>query len=67
MGMSYRGAWGYVQELEQAAGFAFLERDASGARLTAQGREFLAAFERFRDRVESAATQSFDDFDRARR
>jgi len=62
MGMSYRAAWGYVQELERAAGFAFLERDTSGARLTAEGSEFLAAFERFSARVASAAADSFEEF-----
>src|SRR5439155_1374284 len=45
-GMSYRNAWGYLQELERAAGFKFFERTAgggpaSGMRLTAAGREFL--------------------------
>jgi len=29
-GMSYRNAWGYLQELEQAAGFRFVERTSSG-------------------------------------
>lgn len=59
MGMSYRAAWGYVQELEAAAGLAFLERDSSGARLTQDGRAFLAAYERFRARVDAAAAEAF--------
>ena len=30
MGMSYRAAWGYIRELEAAAGFRFLERKPGG-------------------------------------
>ena len=30
IGMSYRGAWGYFQELERAAGFKLLERHPGG-------------------------------------
>src|SRR5262245_64270310 len=53
MGMSYRAAWGYICELEEAAGFAFLERrpgggGVGGARLTDAGRAFLARYRRFR-------------------
>src|SRR5262249_26827734 len=59
MGMSYRAAWGYVRELEKAAGFALLERSgtgpSSGTRLTAEGRAFLAAFETFRTSLDAAA------------
>jgi molybdate transport system regulatory protein len=29
-GMSYRYVWGYVQELEETAGFPFLERRVGG-------------------------------------
>lgn len=63
MGMSYRTAWGYVRELEGAAGFAFLERAGSGPsggmRLTDAGREFLAAYDAFRERVDEVAAQEF--------
>ena len=42
-GMSYRNAWGYLRDLENAAGFPLLQRGpgggpASGTRLTRQGR-----------------------------
>ncbi len=30
LGMSYRNAWGYLRELEEAAGFTFLERVPGG-------------------------------------
>ena len=30
LGMSYRSAWGYLQELERAAGFKLVERPRGG-------------------------------------
>ncbi|HEX9899776.1 MAG TPA: LysR family transcriptional regulator [Candidatus Methylomirabilis sp.] len=64
LGMSYRNAWGYLRELEQAAGFRILERGpgggpASGTRLTRRGRQFLARYRRFREGVENSATREF--------
>ena len=63
MEMSYRAAWGYVQELEAAAGFALIERAGkgprSGTRLTERGRAFLAAFEVFHSRLDAAADREF--------
>ena len=64
LGMSYRNAWGYLRELEQAAGFKILERGpgggpASGTRLTRRGRQFLARYRRFREGVEKGATRQF--------
>ena len=52
MGMSYRHAWGWLRELDSAAGFAFLEHTGIGPRtnlrLTDNGRRFIAAYRRFR-------------------
>ena len=64
LGMSYRNAWGYLRELEEAAGFKILEREAgggpaSGTRLTRRGREFLARYWRFREAVEKGAGRQF--------
>jgi molybdate transport system regulatory protein len=64
MGMSYRAAWGYIRELEAAAGFAFLERKrgggaAGGVRLTSEGRAFVARYRRFRRSLEELAAQRF--------
>jgi molybdate transport system regulatory protein len=63
MGMSYRAAWGYLQELEKASGMRLLEPAGSGrsagTRLTPEGRAFLAAFRAFRDRTEQAAGSAF--------
>ena len=53
MGMSYRHAWGWLRELDKAAGFAFLEHTGTGPRtnlrLTDTGRRFIAAYRRFRE------------------
>jgi molybdate transport system regulatory protein len=64
MGMSYRGAWGYIRELEAAAGFKFLTRKAGGggmggARLTKDARVFLARYRRFRDSLEELTQRRF--------
>jgi len=63
MGMSYRAAWGYLRELERAAGFPFLEPAGkgprSGTRLTPRAREFLAAFDAYRGRLDGAAARAF--------
>lgn len=61
--MSYRNAWGYLRELERAAGFPLLERrpggPAAGMRLTPAGREFLERYRRFEAESATAATQAF--------
>ena len=63
--MSYRYAWGYLRELEQAAGFRLVERQAGGSRtagtrLTPQGREFLDRYERFAHTLERSMARCFD-------
>jgi molybdate transport system regulatory protein len=62
--MSYRNAWGYLRELERAAGFKMLERQPSGGprsgmRLTRQGREFLAHYRQFRQDVDAGIARQF--------
>jgi molybdate transport system regulatory protein len=64
MGMSYRAAWGYLTELEAAAGFRFLARSpggggTGGARLTKEGRAFLARYRRFRESLDQVAQRRF--------
>lgn len=63
LGMSYRAAWGYLRELERAAGFAFLEPAGpgprSGTRLTPAARAFLRAFDAFVRSAASHASTSF--------
>jgi len=63
--MSYRNAWGYLRELEEAAGFKFVERapgggPSSGMRLTAAGKRFLARYRKFREALDEAARHQFD-------
>lgn len=63
--MSYRNAWGYLQELEKAAGFKLVERAPdgtlrSGMRVTAGGREFLACYRKFQRSVDDATARHFD-------
>jgi molybdate transport system regulatory protein len=63
-GMSYRNAWGYLRELERAAGFPFVERapgghPRSGMRLTPGGRAFLACYGTFRRGLDEVAARRF--------
>jgi len=63
--MSYRNAWGYLRELESAAGFKFVERAPgggpnSGMRLTAAGKRFLARYGKFRRGLDDAAKRHFE-------
>jgi len=63
-GMSYRNAWGYLRDLEKAAGFKLLERrpgggPRSGTRLTRRGRQFLDRYRQFREAVERDVSRRF--------
>lgn len=62
--MSYRNAWGYLRDLEAAAGFAFVERAPGGAprrgmRLTPAAHEFLACYRTFQRALDAAAVRHF--------
>jgi len=62
--MSYRNAWGYLRQLEDATGFAILERrtgrrPTGGMRLTTRGREFLVRYWRFRRGLDAVAARRF--------
>jgi molybdate transport system regulatory protein len=72
LGMSYRNAWGYLRELEKAAGFPFVEpatrgSTRSGLRLTASGRQFLACYRKFQRSLDGAAVRHFERAFRKRR
>ncbi|MFQ5897265.1 MAG: winged helix-turn-helix domain-containing protein [Candidatus Methylomirabilia bacterium] len=63
-GMSYRNAWGYIRELEQAAGLKFLERTPGGGprggtRLTKDGQRFLKRYWKFRRGVDETMERQF--------
>lgn len=62
--MSYRNAWGYLRDLEAAAGFKFLERAPGrgpngGMRLTPRGRQFVAQFWEFHGALDLASRRRF--------
>ncbi len=63
LGMSYRNAWGYLRDLENAAGFRLLERrgrgPSGGMRLTPEARAFIKRYGQFRSRVESLIAREF--------
>jgi molybdate transport system regulatory protein len=61
MGMSYRAAWGYLRELERAAGFKFLTRrpGRGPTRLTAEGQRFLERYRRFRHGLDDVVASRF--------
>lgn len=61
MGMSYRAAWGYLRELERAAGFKFLERHPGRGRtrLTTEGKRFLERYRRFRQGLDDVVASRF--------
>jgi molybdate transport system regulatory protein len=62
--MSYRNAWGYLQELEKAAGFKLVARAPdgtlrSGMRLTPNGRRFVACYRKFQRSVDGVMDRYF--------
>ena len=63
MDMSYRHAWGLLRELDDAAGFAFLEHSGTGPRtnlrLTPEGRRFIEAYRQFRAPLAALVEQRF--------
>ena len=63
MGMSYRYAWGLLRELDEAAGFPFLEHSGGGSRgnlrLTKKGRRFIDAYRAFRAPLDGMVEKSF--------
>ncbi|HVZ23795.1 MAG TPA: LysR family transcriptional regulator [Vicinamibacterales bacterium] len=63
MDMSYRHAWGLLRELDEAAGFKFLEHSGTGPRtnlrLTDDGRRFIDAYRRFREPLGDLVEQRF--------
>src|SRR5215470_5090467 len=63
--MSYRNAWGYLRELEHAAGVKFLARARGGGphrgmHLTAAGKRFLERYRQFRVGLEDAMQLHFE-------
>jgi molybdate transport system regulatory protein len=64
VGMSYRNVWGYLRELERAAGAKLLVRQAgggagSGTCLTPAGKALLARYRRVRRALTTAGERRF--------
>jgi molybdate transport system regulatory protein len=66
LGMSYRGLWGRLSEMERRLGMKLLVRKAGGAggggsRLTASARRLLERYRRFRDGLNALVDARFED------
>lgn len=64
MGLSYRRAWGKVREIEGNLGLRLVESAAGGAggggsTLTAEGRELVERYRRFRQAMDDALAREF--------
>ena len=65
LGLSYRRAWGKVKELEANLGIPLVQSEVGGAggghtTLSPEGRELVAAYGRFQERVERAVKEAFE-------
>ncbi len=63
-GMSYRHAWGFLQAMEKRGGIKLVEtriggREGGGARLTAQGKDFLRRYLAFRNGLDEYIEKKF--------
>jgi len=64
LGISYRKAWGDLRKAEGGLGIQLIEKRRGGADggetlLTDAGRQWLAAYKRFRRKVEKAVAKEF--------
>jgi molybdate transport system regulatory protein len=64
VGWSYRHALAYLENAERALGYRVVERarggnERGGARLTAEGRELVRRYTRFRTRLDSAVQRLY--------
>jgi molybdate transport system regulatory protein len=64
LGISYRKAWGDLNKAEQGLDVALVEKKRGGSRggrtgLTAAGRRWVAAYQRFRAEIENAAQKAY--------
>jgi molybdate transport system regulatory protein len=66
LGLSYRRAWGKIKELEANLGMPLVRSEVGGSGgghtvLTDEGRAFVEAYQRFRDRLEAELVRAFDE------
>jgi molybdate transport system regulatory protein len=64
LGISYRKAWGDLKKAEECLGITFIHKHRGGSRggktsLTSEGRKWVEAYSRFREELEKAADNSF--------
>lgn len=64
MGMSYRHAWGFLKKMEKRGKIKLVEtqvggREGGGAKLTAQGRDFLQRYGAFREGLDEYIGDKF--------
>ena len=64
LGISYRKAWGDLRKVEECLGIQLIEKRRGGADggetlLTDAGRQWLAAYKRFRRKVDKAVAKEF--------
>ena len=64
LGISYRKAWGDLRKAEERLGIRLIEKRRGGADggetlLTQTGRQWMAAYKRFRSKVDKAVAKEF--------
>jgi len=65
LGISYRKAWGDLRKAENALGVKLIERHRGGTEggethLTDAGKQWVAAYGRFRSKIEEVVTREFE-------
>ena len=67
LGLTYRRTWGDLKKIEKQLGFPLLNRirggkDGGMSELSAQGKDLVAAFERFHKNVDQVIYKAFEEF-----
>jgi len=67
LGLTYRRTWGDLKEIEEALGFALLDKSRGGkeggnTNLTPEGKKLVAAFDQFHDKIDSVMDEAFIEF-----
>jgi len=67
LGLTYRRTWGDLKEIEEALGFALLDKSRGGKEggnttLTSEGKNLVRAFDQFHDKIDSVIEEAFVEF-----
>ncbi len=67
LGLTYRRTWGDLKKIEEALGFALLDKSRGGKEggnttLTAEGKNLVQAFDQFHEKIDSVMEEAFDGF-----